>query len=216
MILVLLRVEDMTVEDMIKRSFSEFSSQRSIGDQDLPSLLTRGVQLLKQLDEDGGADAMPCVYCGEPHEDYYWLSKEVQRCNGAILGHMMQNCKHAAAAISPGRLLLVSPGQNRGRGAKGRLLVNTMAMLLRTEVRRLASGDTVTSFVVLVLCPPGFAPRSGGATGGGKAGDSKSPVVVAKTEALTGRGQRAGGVGGAWRDARGGSRGGRGREWVRE
>ena len=39
--------EDLTVEDMIKRSFSEFSSQRVLGSKDLPALLTRGMQLLR-------------------------------------------------------------------------------------------------------------------------------------------------------------------------
>ena len=39
MILNLLRVEDMTVEDMIRRSFSEVSTQRVMGAHNVPRLL---------------------------------------------------------------------------------------------------------------------------------------------------------------------------------
>jgi len=42
MILNLLRVEDMSVEDMIKRSFSEFATQRALTANNFPKLLAKG------------------------------------------------------------------------------------------------------------------------------------------------------------------------------
>lgn len=45
MILNLLRVEDMSVEDMIKRSFSEFATQRALTAKDYPKLLAKGTKV---------------------------------------------------------------------------------------------------------------------------------------------------------------------------
>jgi len=49
MILNLLRVEDMSVEGMIKRSFSEFATQRALTTNDYPKLLARGMKTLSKL-----------------------------------------------------------------------------------------------------------------------------------------------------------------------
>ncbi|CAM9658261.1 unnamed protein product, partial [Discosporangium mesarthrocarpum] len=49
MILNLLRVEDMSVEDMMKRSFSEFRTQRELGARDLPGVLTKCSEALTKL-----------------------------------------------------------------------------------------------------------------------------------------------------------------------
>jgi len=50
MILNLLRVEDMSVEEMIKRSFSEFAAQRALGERDVGGLLERGQKGLEKLE----------------------------------------------------------------------------------------------------------------------------------------------------------------------
>jgi antiviral helicase SKI2 len=49
MILNLLRVEDMSVEGMIKRSFSEFATQRALTTNEYPKLLSRGSKTLLKL-----------------------------------------------------------------------------------------------------------------------------------------------------------------------
>lgn len=49
MILNLLRVEDMSVEGMIKRSFSEFATQRALTTNEYPKLLARGSKTLLKL-----------------------------------------------------------------------------------------------------------------------------------------------------------------------
>jgi len=46
MILNLLRVEDMSVEDMIKRSFSEFATQRALTANNFPKLLAKGSKVI--------------------------------------------------------------------------------------------------------------------------------------------------------------------------
>jgi antiviral helicase SKI2 len=50
MILNLLRVEDLSVEDMIKRSFSEFATQRALGAHDVPRFLKKAKAALSKLD----------------------------------------------------------------------------------------------------------------------------------------------------------------------
>jgi antiviral helicase SKI2 len=42
MILNLLRIEDVSVEDMIKRSFSEFATQKALGDRGIADKVKRG------------------------------------------------------------------------------------------------------------------------------------------------------------------------------
>ncbi|GAM27183.1 hypothetical protein SAMD00019534_103580 [Acytostelium subglobosum LB1] len=76
MILNLLRVQDFKVEDMIKRSFSEFSSQK-----DLPEIRQEIEKIKKQYDE------VPEVECilGEPDiENYYQLFCESKSKNQAV------------------------------------------------------------------------------------------------------------------------------------
>ena len=50
-VLILLRVEDMSVEEMIKRSFSEFSTQHLLGSRDLPQLAARISRCLDKLEK---------------------------------------------------------------------------------------------------------------------------------------------------------------------
>ena len=47
--MTLLRVEDMSVEEMIKRSFSEFSTQHLLGSRDLPQLADKIRRCLEKL-----------------------------------------------------------------------------------------------------------------------------------------------------------------------
>ncbi len=49
MILNLLRTEDLSVEDMIKRSFSEFATQRALGARNLPALFERVTRQVRGL-----------------------------------------------------------------------------------------------------------------------------------------------------------------------
>ncbi|KAL9181427.1 hypothetical protein ACHAXT_010232 [Thalassiosira profunda] len=76
MILNLLRVEDMSVEGMIKRSFSEFATQRALTTNEYPKLLTRGTKALLKLDEEFKQDADSRLEC-EDIEEYYGASQKV-------------------------------------------------------------------------------------------------------------------------------------------
>ena len=49
MILNLLRVEEMSVEAMIRRSFSEFATQRALTANEYPKLLAKGKKTLQKL-----------------------------------------------------------------------------------------------------------------------------------------------------------------------
>ena len=79
MILNLLRVEDMSVEDMIKRSFSEVETQRKLGRRDLSSILLKADKALNRMKMK--EEESPCIYGGDKAiEKYYHLFEEERRC----------------------------------------------------------------------------------------------------------------------------------------
>ncbi|KAG5184771.1 P-loop containing nucleoside triphosphate hydrolase protein, partial [Tribonema minus] len=67
MILNLLRVEDMSVEDMIKRSFSEFATQRALGAHNVPKFMARADAALARLDKRAAAAASVSAHDVDVH-----------------------------------------------------------------------------------------------------------------------------------------------------
>jgi antiviral helicase SKI2 len=107
MILNLLRVEDMSVEDMIKRSFSEFHTQQALdakrGSMDLPQLLQ---QYEKQLTK---IEVAPCFCIGGPCEieEYYNQCWQITE-NSKWINQWIMESPQASKMLSPGRVLLVN------------------------------------------------------------------------------------------------------------
>ncbi|EGC35475.1 hypothetical protein DICPUDRAFT_152207 [Dictyostelium purpureum] len=98
MILNLLRVPDFKVEDMIKRSFSEFSSQQEI--PDIEKQISKLTEQYKSLGE------IECIL-GEPDiENYYSLFSQSKNINERIQKTILNlpNSNH----FSPGRVLVLS------------------------------------------------------------------------------------------------------------
>nr|WCZ58664.1 exosome RNA helicase MTR4/SKI2W [Seculamonas ecuadoriensis] len=98
MILNLLRVEDFRVEDMIRRSFSEFHVQRLAPDS--KDILQRGEQLLSEMSH------IDCIL-GEPDiENFYDAFAPFANCDDALREKTMQT-KNAQQLIVPGRVCVV-------------------------------------------------------------------------------------------------------------
>ena len=70
MILNLLKVEEMSVESMIKRSFSEFATQRALAANEYPQLLARGVRTFEKLENQSQKDATSRIGADDI-EDYF-------------------------------------------------------------------------------------------------------------------------------------------------
>jgi len=76
MILNLLRVEQLRVEEMMKRSFAEFNVQR-----DAPGMKEEAEKLEKQLSM---IKTMDCVLCSQDLVEYYQALRELQQVTQKI------------------------------------------------------------------------------------------------------------------------------------
>ncbi|PIA54426.1 hypothetical protein AQUCO_00900760v1 [Aquilegia coerulea] len=96
MILHLLRVEELKVEDMLKRSFAEFHAQKKLPEQ----------QQLLMLKLAQPTAIIECIK-GEPAiEEYYEMLTEADRHREAVLEKVMQSTS-AQQFLSPGRVVVV-------------------------------------------------------------------------------------------------------------
>ncbi|PSS09457.1 DExH-box ATP-dependent RNA helicase [Actinidia chinensis var. chinensis] len=96
MILHLLRVEELKVEDMLKRSFAEFHAQKKLPEQQ--QLLMRKL-----------AQSTITIECikGEPTiEEYYEMYSEAENYSNQISEAIMQSSSHQTF-LSPGRVVVV-------------------------------------------------------------------------------------------------------------
>jgi antiviral helicase SKI2 len=140
MMLNILRVEDMTVEDMIKKSFSEVETQRKLGKRDLSSILIKADRTLNRLKSK--EDESPCLYGGEKAvEGYYHLFEEERRLNSQVVNHVMSTSQ-GAAILKPGNIVVCTTSGG---------LDNVMGVLLR--VARVEDSQLPSSLYVLLLCP---------------------------------------------------------------
>ncbi|KAJ6345235.1 hypothetical protein OIU78_007996 [Salix suchowensis] len=96
MILHLLRVEELKVEDMLKRSFAEFGSQKQLPEQQKV--------LMRKLAQP--AKTVECIK-GEPTiEEYYDLFLEAEKYGNEVAETVMQS-RHAQTFLTPGRVVIV-------------------------------------------------------------------------------------------------------------
>ncbi|KAL9334093.1 hypothetical protein Peur_074232 [Populus x canadensis] len=96
MILHLLRVEELKVEDMLKRSFAEFRSQKQLPEQQKV--------LMRKLAQP--AKTVECIK-GEPTiEEYYDLYLEAENYGNQVSEAVMQS-PHAQTFLTPGRVVVV-------------------------------------------------------------------------------------------------------------
>ena len=140
MILNLLRVEDLTVEEMIKRSFSEFGTQRELALKDISGLITKTKKMLchvrKKVEDE------TCIKGGEMDiEDYY--RNDTQMHNTSLYIHEAYIARFGIGTVlPPGRIVI------------GTVLSNTMlGVILKSEKQ---ADMTTYLMTILFLCPASF------------------------------------------------------------
>ncbi len=155
MILNLLRVEDMSVEGMIKRSFSEFATQRALTTNDFPKLLARGTKTLMKLDNQFHQDHDSRIGC-EDVEEYFFSCKNVLTANKQLLSHVLGSGGTGGGALVAGRIILVT-------SARDHKYVCSPALVLRPpelSKRPNASSDDILECICMVLLPQSFTPSA--------------------------------------------------------
>lgn len=103
MLLNLLRVEDLKVEDMLKRSFAEFHAQKAAPQK--VAALQRGQRLLTAY----ASRPWPVCYLGCSREDvleYYRVSERIEELSSSIQATVMFN-KAVHSSLAPGRAVLL-------------------------------------------------------------------------------------------------------------
>jgi antiviral helicase SKI2 len=176
MILNLLRVEVLTVEDMMKRSFSEFHTQKALASKNIPKLIQKGKALLQQLERSLVEDYPHLEASGELQQmqEFYQLKREKRELEKKLTKWLLANNVQAAKnAIAPGRVVLLN--------VKG-LSSDQLALVVRTNAAVVGDsgaarsklsfetelqGSTTTdagrkgvfkSIMVLTLCPEDYEP----------------------------------------------------------
>ncbi|KAL5580835.1 hypothetical protein UlMin_013277 [Ulmus minor] len=155
MILHLLRVEELKVEDMLKRSFAEFHAQKKLPEQQ-QLLMRKLAQPTKTIE---------CIK-GEPDiEEYFEMYSEAESYNNEILEAVMQS-SGAQQFLNPGRVVVV-------KSQSASPLHMAQDHLLGVVVK--VPSASYKQYIVLVLKPelPSTmqTPQAGGNTQDKKSGD---------------------------------------------
>ena len=157
MILNLLRVEEMSVESMIKRSFSEFATQRALTANNIPQLLARGRKTLAKLEKQA-AEENPSLEGADDLEAYFSVSKDLLLANKEIVRFVKESDQAAFKdMLAVGRFILVTAA--RGHGAVRRPAI---VLQLRDDTSKLMQGKMAADdgLVCLLLLPLDFERKS--------------------------------------------------------
>jgi antiviral helicase SKI2 len=152
MILNLLRVEDMSVESMIKRSFSEFATQRALTTKEYPQLLERGTKALAKLESQLSAELR---LGAEDIEDYFSVCRTVLSTSKEVLTFLFESDPGSFdELLQPGRIILVSAARQYDA-------VRAPAVVLKLPTKANATSLTgaktnSTSLVCLILLPSSY------------------------------------------------------------
>ena len=151
MILNLLRVEDMTVEGMIKRSFSEFATQRALTANEYPKLLSRGLKTLAKLDKNFRHDIDRRIGA-EDIEGYFLCSSDLLTMTAQTLSYLINaGGPTAGGVLVPGRLIIVTASRKKPVG-----YVRAPAIILKSP-----ESESSKSLVCIVLLSSNFIPEEG-------------------------------------------------------
>ncbi|KAI9188040.1 Antiviral helicase ski2 [Blastocladiella emersonii ATCC 22665] len=155
MILNLLRVETLQVEDMMKRSFSENSSQRML--PDVEKEFNKLQSALREL------PALACLLCSRDLADFYSTCAEIVTLQRATADAIMGSAV-GAKALAAGRLVVINTPRYR----------NHLAVVLSKQ--RSAAQNAKASLTVLVLVERGAAKH---ASSDASTSDSDEAVAAA-------------------------------------
>jgi len=150
MILNLLRVEEMSVESMIKRSFSEFATQRALTSKEYPKLLARGQKTLTKLKEQFDNEAGLRIGA-EDLEDYFSSCNQLMELNSELLSYITSSTDGSGDdVLNSGRVIIVSAARKYG-------IVRAPALILETHFSTGGaseeSGKVLETLVCMVLLP---------------------------------------------------------------
>lgn len=143
MILNLLRVEELRVEDMMKRSFAEFHMQKdALQRKREVEELERKLQNIKELD---------CAFCSEDLKGYFKACRELSELTKEVQAAILSS-SHGQRALSPGRVITINTAVHK----------NTLAVILQAQNVSTQGYSTMQSqpvsspkerkFQVLVIC----------------------------------------------------------------
>ncbi|XP_062514975.1 superkiller complex protein 2-like [Corticium candelabrum] len=136
MILNLLRVEQLRVEDMMKRSFAELDLQR-----DAQQASSQRQELEQQI-KDFQEKTFPMC---DDIEEYYFAASELNELKHSLQSQIT-NSPQAAKLLSSGRIIVINNQHHN----------NTLAVLLQPSTSRsrltTSVSDTSKSYTVLILC----------------------------------------------------------------
>ena len=148
MILNLLRVEEMSVESMIKRSFSEFATQRALTSKEYPKLLARGQKTLSKLKDQFNNEA-GLRLGAEDIGDYFSYCNKLMELNSELLSYITCSTDGSGDdVLNAGRVVIVSAARKYG-------IVRAPAMILETKFTTGGaseeSGKDLESMICMVL-----------------------------------------------------------------
>jgi len=152
MILNLLRIETLDPEQMIRRSFSEFSTQRALTANNFPQLLVRGRRTLQKLEKQL-EDEAPKREGAEDLDSYFVASKQLLAAQKELLGFIRESDYATFKDLfAIGRIMLLTAARAHG-------VVREPALVLKLpEEQGKQSTSTKgvsnnSSLVCLVLLP---------------------------------------------------------------
>jgi antiviral helicase SKI2 len=149
MILNLLRVEEMSVESMIKRSFSEFATQRALTANEYPKLLERGTRTVAKLADQFEAEASQRLGA-EDLKEYFEVCQRLKMTNAGVLSFIDASTGSLDGVLQPGRVLLISAARKFGVACSPAMILSSS----RAEERyNFPSADKPMSFVCMLLLP---------------------------------------------------------------
>lgn len=148
MIMNLLRVEDMTVEGMIKRSFSEFATQRALTTNEYPKLLKRGTKALGKLDQEFEQNKDSRSGGTEDIMEYFHTSSSLLSLNKEALSYLM-GCSGASGggSLVAGRIIFITAARKKG-------LVKAPALIIKSPVISTNATNVSSAFLVCMILYP--------------------------------------------------------------
>lgn len=157
MILNLLRVEDMSVENMIKRSFSEFATQRALTANEYPKLLAKGMKTLSKLNARFEQERSLLSNNNLDDLEYYYnRCSELQALNHKLHTHILSSAGGGGGgALTTGRILLT---------------IFTTSTLDKLNDRGLFLGNIVRAPAMILIPPLMVLTASSSIDGDGGAG----------------------------------------------
>ena len=159
MILNLLKVEEMSVEGMIKRSFSEFATQRALTANEYPQLLARGLRSLEKLEEQFNSESANRIGA-EDVEDYYSVCNDLLAANGDVFNSIREHDPTSFDELfQPGRMLLVSAARHCGAVRAPAFVLRAPLSSSLTDIPSKENTTKRDSTVCMILLPSSFVPK---------------------------------------------------------